>query len=95
MLSAFNTRCLVGIKKLKLRQQYGNHALANIYGTAQFKLDSTLVQHGLDMTHFSFHTHASMCVHTRLMTSNLPCKALVYALDVCTTVCRRMHVNIL
>ena len=40
------------------------------------------MQHGLDMTRFSFHMHASLHVHVRLMTSNLPCKALVYALDV-------------
>ena len=31
--------------------------------------------------------HASLRVHTRLVTSNIPCKVLVYALDVCT-----MHV---
>ena len=55
-----------------------------IYGTAQFKLDRTRVQQGHDMTHFSFHMHASLCVHTRLVTSNLLCKALMYALDVCT-----------
>ena len=59
-----------------------------IYGTAQFKLDRTCVQHGLDMTHFSFHTRASIHVHTRLMTLNLPCKTLMYALDVCMTVFR-------
>ena len=53
------------------------------YGTAQFKLDRTCVQHGLDMTHFSFHTRASLRVHARLVMSNLPCKALVYALDMC------------
>ena len=29
------------------------------YSTAQFKLDRTSVQHGLDMTCFSVHTHAS------------------------------------
>ena len=51
-----------------------------IYNTAQFKLH---VQHRLDMTCFSFHTCASMRVHARLMTLNLPCQALVYALDVC------------
>ena len=33
---------------------------------------------------FSFHTCASVCVHARLVISDLPCKALVYALDVCT-----------
>ena len=35
------------------------------------------------MTRFSFQMHASLCVHARLVTSNLPCKALMYALDVC------------
>ena len=54
------------------------------YSRAQFKFDRTCVQHGLDTTCFSFHTHASMRVHTKLMMSSLPCKALVYALDVCT-----------
>ena len=54
------------------------------YGTAQFKLDRTRVQQGHNTTRFSFHTLASLCVHARLVTSNLPCKALVYALDVCT-----------
>ena len=53
-------------------------------GTAQFKLDRTHVQQGHDTTHFSFRMHASLRVHARLVTSNLPCKALVYALDVCT-----------
>ena len=28
------------------------------YGTAQFKLDRTCMQHGFDMTCFSFHTYA-------------------------------------
>ena len=55
-----------------------------IYGTAQFKLDRTHMQQGHDTTRFSFCTHASLCVHARLVMSNLPCKALVYALDVCT-----------
>ena len=32
---------------------------------------------------FSFHTRASMRVHARLMASNLPCIAIMYALDVC------------
>ena len=54
------------------------------YGTAQFKLDRTRVQHGLGTIRFSFHTCASMSVHARLMTSNLPCIALVYAQDMCT-----------
>ena len=36
-----------------------------MYSTAQFKLDRTRVQHGLDTTRFSSHTHASMraCAH--------------------------------
>ena len=55
-----------------------------IYSTAQFKLDSTRVQQGHNTTRFSFHTHASLHVHARLVMSNLPCKALVYALDMCT-----------
>ena len=56
------------------------------YGTAQFKLDSTCVQqgHAHDTTCFSFHTHGSLPVHARLVTLNLPCKALVYTLDMCT-----------
>ena len=60
----------------------------NINGTAQFKLDRTHVQHGLDITHFSFYTHASMhvhkfddvkpvvhssCVHTRCVHNSLQC----------------------
>ena len=53
------------------------------HGTAQFKLDRTHVQQGHDTTCFSFHTCASLRVHARLMTSNLPCIALVYALDMC------------
>ena len=36
------------------------------------------------MTCFSFRMFASLHVHTRLVMSNLLCKALVYALDVCT-----------
>ena len=39
---------------------------------------------GMTLHVFSFHTCASLCVHTKLVTSNLPCKALVYALDVYT-----------
>ena len=57
---------------------------AAIYSTAQFKLDRTRVQQGHDMTRFSFLTRASLRAHAGLMTSSLPCKALVYALDVCT-----------
>ena len=55
-----------------------------IYGTAQIKLDRTHMQQGHDMTRFSFHVHASLRVHARLVMSNLPCKALVHILDVCT-----------
>ena len=54
-----------------------------IYGPAQFKFDRTRMQQGHDTTHFSFRTHASLHVHKRLVTSNLPCKALVYVLYVC------------
>ena len=60
------------------------------YGTAQFKLDRRLVHHVLDTTHFSFHTHASIRLHSGLRTSNSPWKALAYALDVCTgKVCKK------
>ena len=52
--------------------------------TAQFKLDRARVQQGHDTTCFSFHTHASLRVHARLVTSNLLCKALMYTLDMCT-----------
>ena len=60
----------------------------NTHGTVQFKLDRTHMQQGHnttrhDTTHFSFHTCASLCVHARLVMSNLLCKALVYALDMC------------
>ena len=54
------------------------------YGTAQFKLDRTRVQQGHNMTRFSFHMHTSLRVHATLVTSNLLCKALVYAPDMCT-----------
>ena len=55
------------------------------YNIVQFTLDRTYMQHGLDMTCFSFHTLASLRVYTRLVMSNLPCKAFVTvsALDVC------------
>ena len=36
------------------------------------------------MTRFSFHMGASLRVYARLAMSNLPCKALMYALDMCT-----------
>ena len=62
-----------------------------MYGTAQFKLDRIRMWHGLNTTHFSFYTHASMRVHARLMTSNLSFKALMYALDMCKIVCRCTH----
>ena len=61
-----------------------NIIMVHTYGTAQFKLDRTHVQQGHDTTRFLFHTRASLHVHARLVMSNLPCKALVYALDVCT-----------
>ena len=60
-----------------------NCSLAS-YGTAQFKLDSTCVQQGHDTTSLSFQARASLRVHARLVTSNLPCKALMYAPDMCT-----------
>ena len=55
------------------------------YNIAQFTLDRTYVQHGLDTTCFSFHTLASLRVRARFVMSNLPCKAFVTvsALDVC------------
>ena len=53
------------------------------YGTAQFELDRACMQQWHDMTHFSFHMRASLCVHARPMMSTLLCKALMYALDVC------------
>ena len=68
------------------------YTYVHTYGIAQFKLDRTHVQHGLNTTCFSFHMGASMHVHARLMMSNLPCIALVYTLDMCTTVCRYMCV---
>ena len=72
----------------KLIFYYLKAGVANIiplnYITAQFKLDKTCVQHGLKTTCFSFHTRASMHVHTRLMMSNLPRIALVYALNMCS-----------
>ena len=72
----------------KLIFYYLKAGVANIiplnYITAQFKLDKTCVQHGLKTTCFSFHTRASMHVHTRLMMSNLPRIALVYVLNMCS-----------
>ena len=75
LISLNNTLCLMNTLVLVL--------VWLLYSTAQFKLDRTRVQHGLDTTHFSFHMRASMHVHARLMISNLRCIALVYALDVC------------
>ena len=46
------------------------------------------MEYGLDTIHFSFYMYASIHVYTRMMTSNLSFKALVHALDMCTTVCR-------
>ena len=62
-----------------------------LYSTAQFKLERRRMSFGLDMTHFSFYTCASMHVHG-LMMSNLSFKTLMYALDVCMTVCRQTYV---
>ena len=39
-----------------------------IYSTAQFKLDKACVWHVLDVTRFSFRTHAGMCALARSMT---------------------------
>ena len=52
--------------------------------TIQLNLNLTENACSKDTTHFSFHTRASLHVHARLVTSNLLCKALVYALDACT-----------
>ena len=60
------------------------HTYTRTYSTAQFKLNRTRVQQGHDTTRFSFRMCASLRVHTRLMTSSLPCIAVVYVLDVCT-----------
>ena len=62
-----------------------------IVATAQFKLDRTCVQQGLDTTCLSFYTCESMHLYTKLMMSNLLFGILVYALDVCTIVCKCMH----
>ena len=59
------------------------------YSTAQFKVDRARMWHGLNITRFSFYVHVRMRVHIRLMTLNLLFKALVYALDMGTIVCRR------
>ena len=40
---------------------------------------------------WALHVTFFMCVHTRLMTSELSFRALVYTLDVCMIVCTRMH----
>ena len=44
--------------------------------------------HGFDTAHISFYMHISMCVHARLMMSNLLFGSLLYALDVCTIICK-------
>ena len=75
------------------QQELSIYARIGIYGTAQFKLDRTRVWHRLDTTHFSFYMHASMCVHERLMMSNVLFQVLVYGLDVCTTVFRHTHAS--
>ena len=59
------------------------YVICCFYCTAQFKLDRICIQQGHYTTCFSFHTLASLHVHAKLMKSNLPCKALVYTLDVC------------
>ena len=51
---------------------YNSYCSLLNYSTAQFKFDSTRVQQGHNMTRFSFHTFASLRVHARLVTSNLP-----------------------
>ena len=43
------------------------------------------------MIRFSFYMRASMRVHKRFMTSNLSFKTIVYAIDVCMEVGRRVH----
>ena len=61
-----------------------NALIAHTYSTAQFKLDRTRVQRGHNTTYF-FISHA--CKHVcacKVVTSSLPCIALVYALDMCT-----------
>ena len=52
------------------------------------QLNLNLTEHLCGMALFSFLTYASIHIHARLMTSNLPFRALVYTSDVCTTVCR-------
>ena len=66
--------CTVECKKVNLT-----------YGTAQFELDRTRGQHGLDTTRFSFHTRAIMRVHARKMTSNLR------TIQSCCVHTRRVH----
>ena len=71
---------LLACESRLVMQFYKSNATSAIvcsYGTVQFKLDRTCVQHELNTTCFSFHTHA------RWMTSNLLCKPLVYTLDMC------------
>ena len=61
------------------------------YCTPQFKHDRTCMRYGLNTTHFTFYTRASMDVHVRLMMSNLSFRALVYTSDMCMIVCRCMR----
>ena len=70
---------------MKHSQGIVKECISNLYTvTAQFKLDRTRMQQEHDTTRFSFRMRASLRAHARLMTSTLLCKALVYALDVCT-----------
>ena len=70
-----------------------------LYSTAQCKLERRIMRYGLNMTHCSFYTCASMHVHARLMMPNLSFKTLMYVHttmtytpEVCMTGCRQMHV---
>ena len=44
--------------------------------------------HGFDTAHISFYVRIRMCVHARLMMSNLLFGSLLYELDVCTVTCK-------
>ena len=57
----------------------------------QFNLNLTEHVCSIGLTQHVFHftsMQACMHVHTKLIMSNLLCKSIVYALDMCTTVCR-------
>ena len=62
------------------------HSYACKYMQNMVQLNLNLTEHACSKgtAHFSFHTRASLPMHARLMTSNLLCKALMYALHVCT-----------